>query len=161
MNIEQVPSPNHWAGRFGHKVSPIVDHIMAGTLVGTDAWFRNTASQVSAHFGVGKDGSVHQYVQLADAAWSQGGYDRPHTDFYANGQVVAWWKAGQNGNLGAVSIEHEGYPGDVMPEAQYQASLAVHRFIMRGRWFGSVWKPSRRRSTTRRTGCPATSSSTA
>ena len=43
----------------------IVEHVMQGSLTGTDHWFQNPNAQVSAHFGIGKDGSVHQYVDTA------------------------------------------------------------------------------------------------
>lgn len=36
----------------------VVLHIMQGTLDGSDSWFRNTKSQASGHFGVGKDGRI-------------------------------------------------------------------------------------------------------
>jgi N-acetyl-anhydromuramyl-L-alanine amidase AmpD len=41
---------------------------MDGTLAGTDAWFTNPASQVSAQYGIGKNGEVHQYVKEEDTA---------------------------------------------------------------------------------------------
>jgi N-acetylmuramoyl-L-alanine amidase len=50
----------------------IVVHTMGGTLQGTDSWFRNPTSYVSAHYGVGLDGRVHQYVDLANVAWANG-----------------------------------------------------------------------------------------
>lgn len=54
-------SPN-FSSPKGYKTIAIVDHIMAGTLSGTDSWFANPASQVSSHFSVGKNGEIHQYV---------------------------------------------------------------------------------------------------
>jgi N-acetylmuramoyl-L-alanine amidase len=45
---------------------------MAGTLTSTDSWFLNTTSQVSAHYGIGLKGEVHQYVALEDRAWANG-----------------------------------------------------------------------------------------
>ncbi len=42
QNIVWKGSPNFWSGRQGHKPEGIVIHIMAGTLIGTDAWFNNT-----------------------------------------------------------------------------------------------------------------------
>ena len=37
----------------------LIVHIMQGTLAGTDSWFRNPNAQVSAHFGVGKTGTIY------------------------------------------------------------------------------------------------------
>ena len=42
--------------RGGNTPKFMIIHIMQGTLAGSDSWFRNPAAQVSAHFGVGKDG---------------------------------------------------------------------------------------------------------
>ncbi len=76
--LTQVPSPNY-SSRQGVAPEAVVVHIMQGTLAGCDSWFTSPASQVSAHFGVGKDGTVHQYVALADAAWANGVVEAGHT----------------------------------------------------------------------------------
>jgi hypothetical protein len=67
-----VPSPNCWFGRSGWGVVAITLHTMAGTLESCDSWFSNPNSQVSAHFGAGLDGELHQYVALKDSAWANG-----------------------------------------------------------------------------------------
>jgi N-acetyl-anhydromuramyl-L-alanine amidase AmpD len=68
MEIIQKKSPNFWVGRKGYRPEAIVIHIMDGTLIGTDSWFANHTSQVSAHYGIGKNGEIHQYVQENDTA---------------------------------------------------------------------------------------------
>lgn len=55
--------------RGGLRPRMIVLHVMQGSLVGTDAWFRNPRSEVSAHFGLGKAGTVYQWVDTDDIAW--------------------------------------------------------------------------------------------
>lgn len=115
-----VGSPNYDAGRAGQKVLAIVDHIMDGTLVGTDSWFQNPNAQASAHFGVGKNGEIHQYVDINNKAWANGIVNRPDWPLLI---------AGVNPNLYTVSIEHEGNSGDALTEAQYQSSLALHRWL--------------------------------
>src|SRR5207244_7199464 len=50
----------------------LIVHIMQGTLAGTDSWFRNPDAQVSAHFGVGKTGTIYQWVDKANRAWHAG-----------------------------------------------------------------------------------------
>ena len=45
---------------------------MDGTLAGTDSWFANPASQVSAHYGVALSGDFHRYVSRFDTAWANG-----------------------------------------------------------------------------------------
>jgi len=113
-------SPN-FNSRNGYKTLAIVEHIMAGTLTGTDSWFANPASKVSSHFGVGKNGAIHQYVELENSAWANGSVNNPNWPLLISGV---------NPNYYTVSIEHEGESGDVMPEAQYQATLALHQWLI-------------------------------
>ena len=92
-NIAWKGSPNYTAGRGGHKIDHITLHIMAGFLAGTDATFANPAVQTSAHYGVGRNGEIHQYVHESDTAW-------------ADGNALS--------NQTGISIEHEGG----IPQAQ-------------------------------------------
>lgn len=124
MNIIQKKSPNFWAGRKGYRPEAVVIHIMDGTLIGTDSWFANTTSQVSAHYGIGKSGEVHQYVQEVDSAWHAGRVDAP---------VWKLIKPNINPNLYTVGIEHEGKPDDVWTDAMKQASATLIREICE-RW---------------------------
>lgn len=119
-NMKWVPSPNHSSPK-GYKAMAVVNHIMEGTLSGTDSWFSNPASQVSSHFGVGKNGEIHQYVDLKNHAWANGVVNKPSWPLLISGV---------NPNYYTVSIEHEGKSGDVMPEAQYQATLSLHRWLI-------------------------------
>lgn len=123
------PTGSH--GRSGYAPIAIVYHIMEGSLAGTDSWFQNPASSASAHFGVGANGEIHQYVLTDDAAWTNGIVNRP-----------SWrlLKSGVNPNLYTLSIEHEGKhrrdaSGNIIEswsptEAQYQATLALSRWLM-------------------------------
>ena len=127
VQAEWRGSPNFWKGRDGQKVVAIVDHIMAGTLGGTDSWFRNPASEVSAHYGIGRDGRVWQWVATGDTAWANGLLNKPDTG-------ISWLAAcvahSTNPNRVTISIEHEGQTGDSFTEAQYQATLALHRYLV-------------------------------
>ena len=107
-------SPNCWTGRNGYSPLAIVCHIEDGTEAGTDAWFSNPASQVSAHFSIDKGGTVRQHVKLGDSAWANG--------IIETGNTIPASFPSVNPNYWTVSIEHEGKPGDVFPDAQYQAS---------------------------------------
>ena len=80
-------SPNHYTGRQGYGVTHITLHIMVGYLAGTDATFANSASQASAHYGIGADGTIHQYVSERDGSYSDANYVS---------------------NNSTISIEHEG-----------------------------------------------------
>lgn len=71
--IVWVDSPNFNRRAAGLEIDTIVLHHTAGaTLGGTVNWFKVTESQVSAHFTVGKDGSVVQMVNQFDRAWHAG-----------------------------------------------------------------------------------------
>lgn len=74
MKITWIGSPYYTVGRGGHTIDHITLHIMAGTLAGTDAQFNipNLANPASAHYGIGADGSIHQYVSENDTAWADG-----------------------------------------------------------------------------------------
>lgn len=109
-------SQNFWTGRKGYAPELIVIHIMDGTLSGTDSWFANIASQVSAHYGIGKNGEIHQYVKEEDSAWHAGRIDAP------SAKLV---KQNVNPNLYTIGIEHEGSSKDVWTEEMKQASAAL------------------------------------
>lgn len=79
-----------------------VTHIMQGSLAGTDSWFHNPASQVSAHFGVGKDGHVIQWVDTSDQAWHAAA-----------------------ANPYAIGVEHEGFSGEQLTDAQVDADAEL------------------------------------
>jgi N-acetyl-anhydromuramyl-L-alanine amidase AmpD len=124
MNIQWIGSPNFELYRRGYKPLAIVNHIMCGTLEGTDSWFKNPASQVSAHFGVGKNGEIHQYVNELSTAWANGRKSTPDESWLAN------FPAGVNPNLWTISIEHEGYPEDGLTEAQTKATIELHKYLV-------------------------------
>jgi N-acetyl-anhydromuramyl-L-alanine amidase AmpD len=124
MNIIQKKSSNFWVGRKGYRPEAVVIHIMDGTLSGTDSWFANPTSQVSAHYGIGKSGEVHQYVQENDAAWHAGRVDAP---------VWKFIRPNVNPNLYTVGIEHEGKPDDVWTAAMKESSATLIREICQ-RW---------------------------
>jgi hypothetical protein len=88
--------------RGGNSPRFLVEHIMQGTLTGTDGWFRNPAAQVSAHFGIGKAGEVIQWVDTADTAW----------------HAVA-------ANHMSIGVEHEGDSGQVLTAAQLEADAKL------------------------------------
>lgn len=137
FNIKWVgcAAGNYGPGRGGMKPEAIVIHIMDGTLVGTDTWFntppekrgnpavipRPGASQgslaSSAGYGVGKDGTIHQYVKDEDRAYHAGRVLSPSWRGLSLHPKV-------NPNAWTLSIEHEGMASDVgpWPEPQMQAS---------------------------------------
>ena len=121
MNIIRKPCTNFTAGRAGYKPELIVIHVMDGSLVGTDAWFNNPASQVSAHYGIGLKGEVHQYVKETDRAWHAGRVKLPIFNLYK--------KNGVNPNLYTIGIEHEGKATTTWTAEMKNASAALIRRI--------------------------------
>lgn len=118
---------NFRAGRpGGFQPEAIVIHIMDGPMRVTDSWFNDPRSQVSAHYGVGSGGEVHQYVKETDTA------------FHAGTIVQPTWpllKSRVNPNYYTIGVEHEGR-GDIpwpWPQPQLAASIALIRDIA-ARW---------------------------
>ena len=95
------PVPNCNVGGMVRPFQGLVLHIQEGTENGTDSWFHNPASQVSAHFGNPKTGGLDQWVDTNDKAWAQ----------------VA-------GNKSWISIENEGHSSDSLTASQI-ANAAV------------------------------------
>ena len=108
MEIKQsAASPhNYTRGRGGRAVKLMVIHVQDGTQRGSIAWFKNPASNVSAHYLIGMDGEVVQMVDEADTAWQAG-------DFGVNQT--------------SIGIEHEGQPskGRWLPSAAQLAASAA------------------------------------
>lgn len=111
--------------RGGIKPIAIVNHISAGSMSSMDSWFRTPNNKVSsAHFGVSKDGRIHQYVKIERMAWANG----LKRENFKNAKADIVKALGVNPNLYTVSIEHEGTDGK-LTEEQFQASLWLHFYI--------------------------------
>lgn len=116
---EWVGSPNHYNGRQGHGVTHITLHIMVGRLVGTDATFLESSSGASAHYGIGGDGTIHQYVDESNGSWSD---------------------ANAASNCSTISIEHEGGMNGVPMTAEcIDASARLCADISRRYGLGKLW----------------------
>lgn len=85
-DITWIGSPNYYNGRNGYTINHITLHIMVGTLTGTDSVFQR-AGYASAHYGIGSNGEIHQYVNESNGSWSDANYAS---------------------NNSTISIEHEG-----------------------------------------------------
>ncbi len=108
MNITFVGSPNYSAGRAGKPISYIVVHHMAGNLAGADAVFQDKQRNTSAHYGVGRNGEIHQYVSEKDTAYHAGNFDI---------------------NQRSIGIEHEDLNADNYTDIEYQTSAELIRKI--------------------------------
>lgn len=69
-------SSNYTKGRNGNKIKKITIHHMAGVLTATQCGnvFKASGRGASAHYGVGSDGKIGQYVDEANIAWSDGNW---------------------------------------------------------------------------------------
>ena len=116
--IAWIKSPNFTKGRGGRTPDIIVIHVMEGSLRGTDSWFRNPASQVSAHYGIGLNRAIHQYVSEDDQAWHAGRVLRPTAKLIKE-------RPSMNPNLMSIGIEHEGTAESIWPDAMYADSAEL------------------------------------
>ena len=110
----------------GHRPEAIVIHIMDGPMSVADTRFNNPNAVVSAHYGIGKNGEIHQYVKETDTA------------FHAGTIVNPTWpglKPGVNPNFYTIGVEHEGLGGVPWPwpDAELSASIALVNDIAK-RW---------------------------
>lgn len=117
-----VPSFND---RNGQKPIVIVNHISVGKMGSMYNHFFNPTNRASSHFGVGRDGSIVQYVAINKAAWTQGRIQAPTAPIIK--------QVGGDPNKYAVSIEHEGYAGNGLDgnltEEQFIATCWLHKHI--------------------------------
>ena len=90
------PTPNQRVDGMV-EVRGLVLHIQQGTEAGSEAWFKNPASQASSHFLNPKSGGLRQLVDTKDRAWAEA-----------------------DGNAHWVSIENEGYAGDELTASQLE-----------------------------------------
>ena len=142
---------NFWVGRQGHTIIAVVNHEMQGSLDGTRQAFLDPGHGASAHYGVGRDGTILQFIKEEDTAWANGPIRNPNvavvpwigdaqrnntnpnrltvTIEWEGSQVGSWHKVQFNGatidTLDPNTIQKWFTPGD----AQYQAGLALIRAI--------------------------------
>ncbi len=134
LAIEKRPVSHCWKGRGGFMPIAIVERSMQGTMEDCWRYFdgQNNGQKytISAHYGVGQDGQVWQFVEDEDTAWSNGVLQAPDLS-------IDWLKEvfeeQVNCNLITLSIEYEGSSGEPLTEPQYEAALSLHRQLI-GRW---------------------------
>lgn len=114
---------NFRSGRQGFKPEAIVIHISVGSQTSCDNTFLNPRLDQprSAHYSVSKAGEVHQYVQEADTAFHAGNVVAPSWSLIRSFQPGKYI----NPNFYTIGIEHEGFPDDEWPAAQYDASRVL------------------------------------
>ncbi len=114
--VEFVGSPN-FNRRPRGEISAIVMHATAnGTLQGVINWFNRPDAQVSAHYTIGKDGTIVQHVRNEHRAWHAGKSEwqgRPDLNSWSIGIEMVNWNNGQ----------------DPFPEAQHQAAVNLAAYL--------------------------------
>jgi N-acetylmuramoyl-L-alanine amidase len=114
--VQVTPSPNHAARPKGMKPEVIVLHSTACAYRVAVRWLCDPASEVSAHFVVGRDGRIMQLVPLARTAWHAG---------------VSEWRGRPRVNAFSIGIEMEHFDGrQDWPVVQLQAVAALCRVLM-------------------------------
>jgi N-acetyl-anhydromuramyl-L-alanine amidase AmpD len=126
VHVERRATPNFAEGRGGHVPRAIVLHTTVGSVASAASWFERDESGVSAHYLVGLDGGVAQFVDEADTARHAGRVKDPTAQFLTD----------ENPNLYTVGIEFEdgGEPERVVrTDAQYASGAELIRGIA-ARW---------------------------
>ncbi|HEU4629020.1 MAG TPA: peptidoglycan recognition family protein, partial [Gemmatimonadaceae bacterium] len=120
IRVLQQETPNFASHSIPRDVKGVVLHIAEGGERAVDSWFAADASDVSAHFLVGLDGEIRQYVSVHDVAWHAGRVQAPT------------WRGLRRGNPNAytVGIEHEGSGLTPWPEEQLYASSMLAAWVV-------------------------------
>jgi N-acetyl-anhydromuramyl-L-alanine amidase AmpD len=115
---------NFLKGRPAHfEVEAVVIHLIDGTQAAADQTFADPAlvDRRSAHYSIGRDGTIHQYVAEEDTAYHAGVLHNPTWSGLRrkpDGTFV-------NPNFYTIGIEHEGRANDPWPDAMYEASAEL------------------------------------
>ncbi len=132
-------------GRNGHQVKAVVLHIAAGAMSAVFPTFNNPGRPASAHFCVGKDGRIEQYVSIDDTAYGNGLRWQGGKWFTPTGKAVnpPWLDIvpGANPNLYTISIEHDGQPQDRWTPEMHAANNRLLQWI--GLQTGLKWEAHR------------------
>ena len=128
------PSPNCGYGGAAYKPEAIVWHITAGSGASAVSWLTSPASNASANYVILESGETVELVNPEDgangAAWANGNYNQPDL---TNPLIAGWVKAGINGNLRVISIEHAGQSsgnkGGSLTAAQVAATIALNAWL--------------------------------
>lgn len=103
-------SDNYTTVNYNRGIYYIVIHTIEGSASSALSWFKNSSSNVSAHYVVAKDGTLYQCVADKNRAWHAG----------------SWYY-----NEHSIGIEHEGwaYQSSTWTAAMYQKSAWLVRWL--------------------------------
>ncbi|HLF94398.1 MAG TPA: N-acetylmuramoyl-L-alanine amidase [Planctomycetota bacterium] len=101
-------SDNYTTVSYDRSIQYVVIHTIEGSYSGAISWFKNSSSNVSAHYVVSFGGAITQMVADKNIAWHAG------NSYY---------------NAHSIGIEHEGYAyRNYWTDAEYRASAALTRW---------------------------------
>lgn len=114
-----VPAHKYWVGNKGRDA--VVMHVAEGNMSSMINWFQG-GSAATAHFGIGPDGALYQFVSAHDSAFGNGASYRSGRWHDPTGRAVrpAWAglrASGENPNWYTISVEHAGYYQDTWSDA--------------------------------------------
>jgi N-acetyl-anhydromuramyl-L-alanine amidase AmpD len=123
-----VPNTNCFINRNGYKPRYVILHSTAGgnSAEAIASYFQGTQgtnNPVSAHYVIGRDGTVVQCNRESDGAWANGVLSAGHD---------AFWSESINPNLLTISIEHckpSTDNSDTLTEPQRASSFALIKHI--------------------------------
>lgn len=93
-------------------------------------WFLDSSSYTSAHFLVGLDGEIRQYVNISDGSYCNGTTrDSSKKHYYGNATNNIVKSRSINANLYTVSIEFVGNVGDPLTEKQFESAVELIEHI--------------------------------
>lgn len=106
IQITHVMTPNRYNTGFAAHARGLVFHTEDGFEAGTVSTFMNKASEASAFFSIGQDGSCHQYLPVGKG-------------------FVAWAEAGGNPNHYSIEDEDGTHPSVPLTDAQLTAFAQI------------------------------------
>lgn len=132
-----IPEGNYGLGNDDPLAAVI--HIIDGSLVSCISHFSNASTGVSAHFGIGKNGAVKQFVSIHDTAFANGlswnaarkCWVDPEKNLLLPPRTPPWsgLTPPTNPNRYTISIEREGKPADVPTKAMDDATIALLQWL--------------------------------
>lgn len=117
---------SRFTNRNGAKPAFIVLHIQDGTTRGSLSYWSSDAIDASSTVMIQKDGSILKIIPEQHGPWTNGDVNNPTKEA---SEILA---KGGNPNIWSLTVEAEGKPADVMPQAQHDAIVwQVEDWIMR------------------------------
>lgn len=121
-----VKAKKFWQGNKGRRA--VVLHVSEGTIDSLVGWFLG-GSPTSAHFGIGPDGGVFQFVSVVNSAFANGAsFKNGHWFDPQGNQIEPRWgrlQAGINPNWTTISIERAGLHSDHWTNATFDSHVRL------------------------------------